>query len=395
MFQEPPSVLPDTFSIEVPDKRILSLDVFRGATIVGMILVNNPGTWAAIYPPLRHAEWHGWTPTDLIFPFFLFIVGVAIVFAYTRRMVQGVPRGRLLKKALRRSIILFGLGLLLHAFPYVTFEPSFAIHPRIAHLRIMGVLQRIALCYLVASLLFLYVRPRLWQGLLVLLLLGYWALMSWIPVPGYGAGVWDSPDSSLAAYLDRLILGSHTWGQRPYDPEGLLSTLPAIGTTLLGVWAGIRLIQSREGAWKVAEIMVLGFGLIIIGYIWDWFFPINKSLWTSSYAVFTGGIAMCMLGMLYWFIDVHGHTRWTRPFVIYGINAITVFFLSGILGRLLIMIKVSDGEKTVALQRYIFTHVFSGVGSPEFASLLYAMVWVIGWYAILYLMYKKNIVIKV
>ena len=256
-------------------ERLVSLDVFRGATIVAMILVNNPGTWSAIYPPLRHASWHGWTITDLIFPFFLFIVGVAIVLAFEKRLARGVPRIDLINRTGSRAAILFGFGLLMAAYPIFTVIPEFGLRPQLANLRIMGVLQRIALCYFAASLIFLYARPKwqyIWMGIL---LVGYWLAMTLIPVPGYGAGMIDSPEANLAAYIDRLILGDHLWAGTGglYDPEGILSTFPAIASALIGVWAGRIILSERLPLERAVELFAWGAILTATGYVWDWFFP--------------------------------------------------------------------------------------------------------------------------
>jgi predicted acyltransferase len=377
--------------------RLVSLDAFRGLTIVGMILVNNPGTWAAVYPPLLHAAWHGWTPTDLIFPFFLFIVGVSLVLAYERLKARGVDRGHLVQKAARRALVLFGLGVFMAAWPFFTFEPSFGLRPQLATVRIPGVLQRIAVCYLAVSVLYLYLKPRWRYGVGLGLLFIYWALMMLVPVPGYGPGQLAEGTSTLAGYLDRLLLGNHLWAQaKTWDPEGLLSTLPAITTTLIGVWAGELLTCSRPALEKTIHLFARGVVLVIVGYVWDWFFPINKSLWTSSYAVFTGGQALCALGLCYWLADVRGWQCWTRPFVVYGVNAITVFVMSGLLAKSLILFKLPQADGTEAsLQALIFQTVFVPLGPPRVASLLYALTWVLGWYAVLHAMYRRNLVLKV
>jgi predicted acyltransferase len=377
-------------------KRLVSLDVFRGATIAAMILVNNPGTWGAIYPPLRHAEWHGWTVTDLIFPFFLFIVGVSVVLAFTKALEKGSETGDLVRKTVTRSAIIFGLGLLMMGFPYLTFDPSFGLHPNLSGIRIMGVLQRIAICYLVVSLLFLYLKPRTIAFVTAGLLLAYWAMMMLIPVPGFGAGLIDQPDSNLSAWVDQLLIPEpHIYREGPYDPEGILSTIPAIATTLLGVFAGMILMSDRSTIEKTARLMLWGFMLAIIGYIWDWFFPINKSIWSSSYAIFTGGLAMQCFGACYWLIDVKEKDRFTRPFVVYGVNALIVFFVSGLLGRTLGMIKINTVEGSISLQRLIFNNVFMPLGSELNASLLYAITWIVLWYFVLSYMYKRKIIIKV
>ena len=380
-------------------ERLVSLDFFRGATILLMILVNNPGSWAYVYAPLLHAEWNGWTPTDLVFPFFLFIVGVAIVLAYTKRLGQGVAKSDLTRKAIKRTVILFALGLLMAAWPFFTFEPEFGVRPAFFKLRYMGVLQRIALCYLAASLIFLYSSEKVQRYWLVGLLVGYWLIMALVPVPGYGAGVWDDPVATLSAYLDRIILGvDHLWAGtgRTWDPEGLLSTFPAVGTTLLGVWTGQLLAGEDDHTTKVAKLMVRGSILVAVGYIWHWFFPINKGLWTSSYVVFTGGQAMCVLGVCYWFVDAKGYRKWTQPFVIYGVNALTVFFMSGIVAKSLIILKVPgpDGD-SISVYSWIYQTIFMPLASPINASLMFAIAWVLAWYVVLAMLWKRGIVIKV
>lgn len=379
--------------------RLVSLDVFRGITILGMILVNNPGTWSAMYGPLKHADWHGWTPTDLIFPFFLFIVGVAIVYAYSGKLAKGVDKKSLVITALKRSGVLFLLGLILAAYPVFTFDPEFGFRDGLEKLRIMGVLQRIALCYFAASIIFLYAKPKIQMYWMVGLVIVYWLAMMLIPVPGHGAGLIDDKINNLAAFIDRAILGEHLWvgTGRQWDPEGLLSTIPAISTTLIGVWAGnILKSKSDESTSKTAQLMVFGTILIILGYVWDWFFPINKPIWSSSYAIFTGGQAMCGLALCYWFIDVKGYKKWTEPFVAYGVNAITVFFMSGIIARTLNIFQVTmESGTTVSVQRWIFLTFFDSWLVTINASFAYSVVWVFIWYLILLMMYRKNIIIKV
>jgi predicted acyltransferase len=378
-----------------PTERLTSLDAFRGITIAAMILVNNPGTWSAIYPPLRHAAWHGWTPTDLIFPFFLFIVGVAIVFAYEKRLTVGLDRGPLARKATYRAFMLFLLGMFMAAYPLISLVPELGLRDGLENVRIPGVLQRIAVCYLAVSLMYLYMKPRSIFITCAVLLFGYWAMMMLIPVPGYGTGLIDDPEGNLAAHIDRALLGGHLWvgtGGR-WDPEGILSTLPAIASTIFGVWAGRILFEKRDATEKTLRMLVFGVLLVCAGYVWDWFFPINKPIWTSSYAVFTAGQAFCGLALCYWFIDVRGYRRWAQPFVAYGVNAITVFFFSGIIARSLNMIRI--GEDQVPLQRVIFENVFAPLGPAQFASMLYAVAWITIWYFILRWMYNKRLFIKV
>jgi predicted acyltransferase len=374
--------------------RLVSLDAFRGITILGMIMVNNPGTWSAMYAPLRHADWHGWTPTDLIFPFFLFIVGVAIVFANSGKLSKGESKSHLMRTAFKRSLVLFGLGLILAAYPVFQLEPEFGFRQGLDKLRIMGVLQRIAICYLISTAIFLYFKPKMQYMWLFGLVILYWLAMTFIPVPGHGAGLFDDKVNNLAAFIDRAVLGEHLWvgTGRQWDPEGFLSTIPAISTTLVGVWAG-HILKNRDfdQTRKVAELMVTGSVLIILGYIWDWHFPINKPIWSSSYALFTGGQGMVGLALCYWFVDVKGYKKWTQPFVVYGVNAITVFFMSGIIARTMGLFHVGD----VTFQRWIFLTFFDSWLSTINASFAYSLVWVFVWYLVLLVMYRKNIIIKV
>lgn len=376
-------------------KRLVSLDFFRGATVAAMILVNNPGSWSHIYGPLKHAPWHGWTPTDLIFPFFLFIVGVSIVLAFTKARAKGANDYDLLNKTLIRAAKIFGLGLALSAFPYLTFSPDFGLHQNLIGIRIPGVLQRIAICYAIGAVLFLYTKPKTQMLTLAGLLIGYWILMISIPVPGFGAGAVHLPEGNLAAYIDQLLLSGHTWKEN-WDPEGLLSTLPAIGSTLIGIWTGRMLMANKESeASRTLQFFVWGFILIILGYAWSWIFPINKNIWTSSYTLFTGGQAMCIFGLSYWFIDVKEKQRFTDWGVAFGLNAITVFFLSGIIARLFNMIQFSYGGESYSLKGWIYEVVLSSLASPINASLLYAIIWIILFYLLAAWMKKKNIIIKV
>jgi predicted acyltransferase len=366
--------------------RMLSLDVFRGITIAGMILVNNPGTWGAIYAPLKHAEWHGWTPTDLIFPFFLFIVGISITLAFARRVETGDDQYDLLKKVFKRSAVIFGLGLFLNGFPYFD----------LAEIRIPGVLQRIAVCYLVASIIFLKTGWRTQAITATALLLLYWILMTIVPVPGFGAGDLGK-EGNLAAYLDRWLLGHHIWkGGVVFDPEGLLSTMPAIATTLSGILAGHWLRSTRTQLEKVGGMFFMGACAVAVGWAWHSWFPINKSLWTSSYVVFTAGMALQLLAICYWLVDIKGYQRWCKPFLIFGVNALALFVFSGLLGRLMGVIKVPRGDgSSIALQPFIFQNLFASWALPVNASLLYAVTYIFFWLLMMWLLYRKNIYIKV
>ncbi len=361
--------------------RLQSLDAFRGMTIAGMILVNNPGSWSHVYPPLLHADWHGWTPTDLIFPFFLFIVGVSIPFSFGKRVARGDSRGHLFRHILRRSITLFGLGLFMAAFP--RFE--------IPDIRIMGVLQRIGLVYLVVATSYLFLGKGGRGGLLAALLMGYWALMTLVPVPGYGPGDL-SPEGNLGAYLDRLILGDHLWRDM-WDPEGLLSTLPAMGTTLLGIHAGEWIRKGGVGPRTVLGLMAAGGGGMAAGWIWGLVFPINKGIWTSSYVLFTAGAGAALLGILFWIMEVKGWKGWALPALVYGMNAITVFVASGLLARLLVILHLGGGGPS--LKAWIYETIFASWAGPRNGSLAFALTFVLFWLGAMWVLYRRNTFIKI
>jgi predicted acyltransferase len=374
--------------------RLLSLDAFRGATIAGMLLVNNPGSWSDIYPPLAHAPWHGWTPADTIFPFFLWIVGVAMALSFARRVEQGADRGALFRHVVIRSGIIFGLGLLLAAFPFGLLP---AHHFSLEKLRIPGVLQRIGLCYLAAGAIFLRTTWKGQLGWAAGLLLGYWALLALVPVPGYGAGVLE-PAGNLTGWIDSHLLAGHTWSGAPapgFDPEGILSTLPAIATTLLGAVAA-HLVRTGSGPALSLRLVRDGAILLAVGAVWSLVFPINKSLWTSSYAVFMSGWAMVLLGAFHWLIDVRGWQRWATPLVIYGSNALAMFVLAGLVGRLFVFIKWTDADgKAVALKTWIYQTMFVPLASPVNASLLFALAFVLVFLVIAWALWRKKWFLKI
>lgn len=373
--------------------RLLSLDVFRGLTVAAMILVNNPGSWAHIYAPLKHAEWHGCTPTDLIFPFFLFIVGVSISYALGSKKGY-MSHSKLIITALKRALILFGLGLFLNLFPKVFTEPMEAFQT----VRIPGVLQRIAVVFFITAVIFIKTNPKTQLRLLIGILIAYWAMMTLIPVPGVGYANLEK-ETNLGAWLDRSILTeAHLWrSAKTWDPEGILSTLPAIATGLFGVLVGSWLKRKdREESVKISWMFSTGILAVILGLIWDLCFPINKALWTSSFVLYAGGLATIGLALCYWLIDVQGYKKGTKPFVVYGVNAITVFFLSGLIPRILTMIKVNmpDGT-TVNSREWIYETFFSPYFSPINASLAGAVTFILIWLGILWWMYNKKIIIKV
>ena len=362
--------------------RLLSVDALRGLTVAAMVLVNNPGTWRAVYPPLRHAAWHGWTPTDVIFPFFVFIVGVAIPLALGPRLESG-GRSAAIVKVLRRSLVIFALGIVLNGFPWFHW----------ATLRIPGVLQRIAVCYLAAAVIYLFTSTRAQAIVTAALLVGYWLVMTLVPVPGYGAGDL-SPAGNLAAYIDRAVLGPHIWQYaKVYDPEGILSTVPAIATALLGVLTGTWLRGERRADRVAARLAIAGIVGIAVGKLWGFWFPINKSLWTSSYVVFTAGLALLVLALCYWLIEVRGQQRWAIPFAVLGVNALLLFFLSTLVAKLLYIIRV--GAEDQSLQTVLFDRVFAPLASPVNASLAFAVTYVVIWWAIMWMLYRWNFRLRV
>jgi predicted acyltransferase len=368
-------------------KRLISLDAFRGATIAAMILVNNPGSWKYIYPPLRHAEWHGWTFTDLIFPFFLFIVGVAIVFAFSKQLAIGEPTGKLYIKIIRRTLILYGLGLFLSGFPFFDFST----------IRVVGVLQRIAICYLVASVIFL--NTKSWQSRAVWavsLLLLYWGLMEFVPVPGVGAGSYEK-GANLSNYVDSLLLKGHMWSAtKTWDPEGILSTIPAISITLLGILTGEWLKSEKPAMEKTIGMLIAGNIGLFLGSVWHYWLPVNKSIWTSSYTVLMAGLALICLGIIYYVVDIRGYQKWFKPAVVYGLNAITVFVLSGILAKSLYLIKLDQGDGTViSLSGWIYQTLFASWLGPLNGSLGYALTFIGLMYVLIWLLYRRKIFIKI
>jgi predicted acyltransferase len=366
--------------------RVESLDVFRGLTIAAMLLVNNPGSWGHVYAPLLHAAWHGSSPTDLVFPFFLFIVGLASAFSLGGLLDRGFTRAEVFRKALLRAIIIFGLGLALQGFP----------HYDLAHLRILGVLQRIAVSYLVVAAIVLATGVRGQITALIGVLLGYWTLMTLVPVPGVGRGVLE-PDLNLAHWLDlRLIGPKHLpLDTRTWDPEGILSTLGAIATVLCGVLAG-HWLRSAHPAWpKAVGLGVAGAVGIAVGLTWNRTFPINKSLWTGSYFLFSAGIACLILALLYWLVDTKARRSWTWPFLVFGTNAITAYWLSSLLGIILDWIMIPGPSEALVLKTYLYERLFASWLDPIDASLAYAITYVLLWLGLLSLLYRRRIFIRI
>jgi len=403
--------------------RLKSLDVFRGIAIASMILVNNPGSWEQVYPPLEHAEWHGCTPTDLVFPFFLFIVGCAMSFSlskYTRTAKKsGAAKSQLLEteeqknadkkpascfllpasniywRIARRAAILFILGLLLNTSS-IALDVILNSAPvaNFGKIRIMGVLQRIGLAYFISAIAILNLSPRNQKLLAVGVLLGYWGALTVFAVGGYTAGPL-TPEGNLGGYVDRLILGSqHLYKGGPFDPEGLLSTLPAVVTVLTGYftgeWLRVQQIKTRTSL----NLAIWGFRCVVIGRLWGFLFPLNKQLWTSSYVVFTAGWALLLLAACYETIEVRDW-KWGRPFEIMGVNAIFLFVASGIVARILLKTHIGTGANAATTYTWIYENWFVPWAGPLNGSLAFAVTAVLFWWLILYGMYRRGWAIKI
>ncbi len=364
-------------------RRLSSLDAFRGLTIAGMILVNNPGSWKHVYAPLKHAEWHGWTPTDLVFPFFLFIVGISISLSFSKRIEQGIEKKELYLKIMRRTVILFGLGILLALFP----------HFNLLTIRIPGVLQRIAICYLFSSILFLKtdVKGRCMASFSFLAI--YWLLMKLVPVPGYGPGVLTY-EGNLCAYIDSQLLAGHLY-KPGFDPEGILSTLPAIATTLLGTLTGDWLRSSKTILHKTFGILVGGLFFTVSGLLLHPLFPINKQLWTSTHVLFTAGVALLFLGFCYGMIEGMRIKKWSTPFLVLGTNAIVAYVGLSLMARLIGLIKVSASGEVLPLKAFIYNHLLAPWAGQSIGSLLYPLFLIILWVGIMVPLYRKKIIIKI
>lgn len=400
--------------MELPSNRLISLDVLRGLTIAGMIVVNDPGSWKYVYPPLLHADWHGITPTDFVFPFFLFIVGVSIVLAYSKRKAAGAPKGAMVQKIFKRSTIIFGLGVFLWLFPNFNFSG----------IRIPGVLQRIALVFMACSLIFLNTDWKMQAKIGAGLLLGYWALMTLVPVPidetirlaletgevkaaagqlaigklhqlsdGFIAANLE-PGANLEAWMDRLLIPFRLY-QYTWDPEGVLSTLPSIATGITGMMAGHLLLSNKSKQDKAFLLLLAGFVAMTMGNIWDWFFPFNKNLWTSSFVMYTSGLATMTLGATYYLIDVKNWDgKILFPFKVFGANAIAAYVMHGAFSHFFRM-KWGSGDAAWSIQG-AFMDLGMNMGFPgELVSLEYALLYTLFIYFFVWMMYKRGVFLKV
>jgi len=378
----------------IPPSRLRSLDAFRGFTIAAMLLVNNPGDWGNLYPQLEHAKWNGWTFTDTIFPFFLFIGGVSMALSLGRLAAAGADKPRLLRKLAVRAVIIFLIGFLLNLIPNFNF----------ATVRIPGVLQRIALCTLLAAPIVVYCSWRATLLWIAALLTGYCGLMLGIDVPGSGAGVLQ-PGQDFGAWIDRLLLGKHLWVQsKTWDPEGIVSTLPALASQLIGVLCGRWLLSPTPRAEQTIGMLLIGLLLLALGSIFDAILmPINKSLWTPSFCLWMSGWALLAFGAFYWLLDGTESmnlraiaTRWSTPFVIYGMNALFLFALSGLFAKMLGFIKwrTADGV-TISLGKWLYAPIKALDVAPVNTSLLYALLFNAVMFCIAYGMWRKHWIVKV
>ena len=368
------------------EPRLQSLDIFRGITIAAMILVNTPGDWNHIYPPLEHSKWNGCTPTDLVFPSFLFMVGVSIVYALQKKKDEIRLHKGILLTALRRMVLLIAIGLGIQLFNHFDFY----------HLRFPGVLQRIGVVYFVSALLYIKFSSKALSFTLAIALIGYYLVMTFVPVPdGHSANL--EPGTNIAAYIDRLVFSIDHLNRftKTWDPVGLLSTIPAVGTTLFGVKVGVWLRRTDiDTPNKTVWLLIAGIFSIVAGLITDLFFPINKALWTSSYVLYSSGICTLGLTITYWFADIKLYGKALWPFLVFGTNAISAYILSEIMPGIISLIKVHHNNHGIPGMKLLYSQLFLPYLSPENASLLSAVCFVLFIWLIMYPLYKKRILIK-
>ncbi len=396
--------------------RMVAVDAFRGLTVAGMLLVNDPGSWGHIYPPLAHAAWNGWTPADLVFPFFLFIVGITTHLSLTARRSRGDDERRLLRQILRRGFLIIAIGLLVSWFPFFSWgsmagvaDPDLGarVADRLLHVRIPGILQRIGVVYLACGLLTWRTSIRTQLVIIGAILVGYWALMTLAPVPDSGLPGWavlDKPASTLAAWVDRTLLdwtawgwGNHIWAEtKTWDPEGVLSTIPAIATAMLGVLAGRWLSAGRPLADRLNGMFAVGAMVAAAGCAWGWVFAINKNLWTSSFVLLTAGLAAVTLGVCIWLIDVQGTRKWATPWVIFGANPIVAFVGSEVFARLIYsVITVPTAAGRTPLEVVVYRTAYASWMDPRLASFAFALSITLLWFGILTVLYRRGIFVRV
>jgi predicted acyltransferase len=366
--------------------RLMSLDVFRGITVAAMIIVNTPGDWNQVYEPLEHSKWNGCTPTDIVFPSFLFMVGISIAFSLESKRALIHEHGKIMLKALRRMLLLIAFGLSIQLVYHFDFY----------NLRFPGVLQRIGVVYFISVFLFLKVSDRVLMYVFALLLVGYYLLMAFIPVPGEIISSLN-PDNNWVSYIDNLIFTSHhLYRFAKTDPCGLLSTLPAIASTLYGIFVGQWIKRTDVNHQnKVKALFLAGFIFNVLGLITDLFFPINKALWTSSYVLYTSGICTICLTICYWLIDVKGYKKGWWPFLVFGSNALAAYILSEVLPALIDIFKYHDDGRAVSGMKVLYAVVYSMLFLPRVASLLSAVSFTILIWLIMLIFYKRKIIIKI
>jgi predicted acyltransferase len=362
--------------------RLVSLDIFRGLTIAFMIIVNTPGSWQYVYPPLRHAEWHGCTPTDLVFPFFLFIVGVSTY--YSLKKYGNELNGSSSLRILRRVVTIFAVGLVLALFPFFGKD--------ISNLRIMGVLQRIALAYGIGAIICLAVRREyLWIVVAVILLL-YWGMLAL-----FGGSDPYSLSGNFAHEFDLYVLGKNHMYKGfgiPFDPEGLFSTIPAVGTVIIGYYIGGMIGKGSANMKTVLKLILFGAGSAGLGYLWNYFFPINKPLWTSSYVLFSAGIAMAVLALIYTVADVLKFQKWAGFFIVFGMNALFSFFLAGIWTRIMLLVRIPSGGQRTTIYVWFYEKVCVPVAGNLNGSLMFAIIQVILIWCLAFILYRKKVFIR-
>jgi len=367
--------------------RLNSLDFFRGVTVAAMILVNNPGNWNSIYAPLQHSEWNGCTPTDLIFSFFLFIIGVSMVYSMEDKKRDSKNHSQLIRSILKRSLILLAIGM------FLALSPDFDL----STVRIPGILPRIALVFCISGVIYVKTTNKTQAYIIIALLLGYYILMNYVDVPGYGRPNLD-PAYNLGAWLDRIVFTeNHLWfaGENS-DPEGLLATIPSVATALIGVLAGTYLKSGKFNYnRKLAGLISCSVILYVSAILCNPYFPINKSLWTSSYVLYSASFSILFLVISYWLIDVKGFNKFISPFVAFGRNAITAYVIAGIVPVLLYKIEILDQYKKVSLWNYANLHFFMPYFSPNMASLIPALLMLVLFFVPIWWMYRHKIIIKI
>jgi len=379
--------------MEIKVQRLAALDAFRGFTIMAMIMVNNPGSWSFMYSPLEHSEWNGCTPTDLIFPNFLFIVGVAMWFSF--RKFNFRLSKPLVFKILKRTAVIFLLGVFLNWFPFMKVMPGEGVEWRLfSNLRIMGVLQRIAIAYCIGSFMVLTLKPKKLIGFSAIVLLAYWfALWFWGGQSPY------SLEGNIVKVIDTKIFGAnHIWHGKgiAFDPEGLLSTFPAVITVIIGFFTGKVITNTENRERMVLHLLLLGLAGVFGGLAWNMVFPINKSLWTSSYVIYTGGIALLILGVFIWLMDVRGYKKWAHPFIVYGMNPLFIYVFAGVFIRIILyLIRFRTEDGVINLKTWMFDNIFQPVFGDINGSLMFSVMLIILYWGVGYFLYKKKIFVKI